>query len=370
MGISSYGGDPRIVATRAEIERVQAGLATVGNLLGDQVEPFNFLNQPFETGLKRIGLAMELPAVQERIQYLLQALNVAANEYFDGEALVAKELTDLGLISAPIIAGGLVAVGNDAGFFREHRVIARQVTGPNGAGLSVWRSPATSLADLGERLSLIKGEGQVVIERFGDKFVAYLPGTQTWNPVALGNPIDFTSNLQAMKGPGLAASERGVQLALAAAGAGVGSHIYLVGHSQGGLVAANLTLKDTRVKGLVTFGAPISHLAEQIKVPTVAIQHKNDIVPKLGLKANPMAQNMVTVERVMPITVPVAAVLEAHEIENYTKTAELADESQEFGLKRVREQLLAGLLSKSAGVDSNGANGFGEALTYELERVD
>jgi hypothetical protein len=359
MGISSYGGDPRIVATRTEIERVQAGLASVGNLLGGEVEFTDFLTSP----LKRIGLAMELPAVQDRIDYLLQALGTAANEYFDGEALVAKELTDLGLVSAPIIAGGILGLANDVGIFREHRVVAREA-----ADLKVWRSPANSLADLGQRLSLIKGEGQVVIERFGSKFVAYIPGTQTWTPIALENPIDFTSNLQAMKGPGLAASERGVQLALAAAGAGATSQIYLVGHSQGGLVAANLAMKDSRIKGLVTFGAPISHLAEQIKVPTVAIQHKNDIVPKLGLKANPLAQNMVTVERVMPITVPIAAVLEAHEIENYTKTADLADKSQEFGLKRVREQVLVGIgVAGGVGDDSSG---FGEARTYKLERVD
>ena len=106
MGISSYGGDPRVVATRAEIERVQAGLASVGNLLGGEVEVTDFLTSP----LKRIGLAMELPALQDRIQYLLQALNAAANEYFDGEALVAKELTDLGLISAPIIAAGILGL--------------------------------------------------------------------------------------------------------------------------------------------------------------------------------------------------------------------------------------------------------------------
>ena len=72
----------------------------------------------------------------------------------------------------------------------------------------------------------------------------------------------------------------------------------------------------------------------------------------------------------MPITVPVAAILEAHEIENYTKTAELADESQEFGLKRVREQVLKGISSQNGGVGGPGANGFGEALTYKLERVD
>ena len=343
------------MATRAEIERVQAGLASVGNLLGGEVELTDFLTSP----LKRIGLAMELPAVQDRIRYLLQALDSAANEYFDGEALVAKQLTDLGLISAPIIAGGLIGLANEVGMFREHRVTANQID-------RFWRSAPNGLAGLGTRLAQISGEGQVVIERYGTNFVAYIPGTQTWSPIGLGNPIDFTSNLQAMKGPGLAASERGVQLALAEAGATASSSILLVGHSQGGMVGANIALKDKRVKGLVTFGAPISQLADQIKVPTVAIQHKNDIVPKLGLKANPLVENMVTVERVLPISTPVAAVLEAHDVSNYAKTAELADESQEIGLKRVREQVLAPF-GAGGGI---GVLGVGETTVFELRRVD
>ncbi len=347
------------MATRAEIERIQAGLASVGNILGGEVELTDFLTSP----LKRIGLAMELPAVQDRIRYLLQALDSAANEYFDGEALVAKELTDLGLISAPIIASGLIGLANEVGMFREHRVTAHQID-------RFWRPAPIGLAGLGTRLAQITGEGQVVIERYGTNFVAYIPGTQTWSPIGLGNPIDFTSNLQAMKGPGLAASERGVQLALdesiKAAGATATASILLVGHSQGGLIAANIALKDKRVKGLVTFGAPISQLADQIKVPTVAIQHKNDIVPKLGLKANPLVENMVTVERVLPISTPVAAVLEAHDISNYAKTAELADESQESGLKRVREQVLAPF-GAGGGI---GVLGVGETAVFELRRVD
>ena len=300
--------------------------------------------------------------MQDRIRYLLQALDSAANEYFDGEALVAKELTDLGLISAPIIAGGLIGLANEVGLFREHRVTATKVD-------RFWRSAPQGLAGLGNRLAQITREGQMVIERYGNNFVAYVPGTQTWSPIGLGNPIDFTSNLQAMKGPGLAASERGVQLALAeaikSAGVGASASILLVGHSQGGLIAANVAQTDKRVKGLVTFGAPISQLSDKIKVPTVAIQHKNDIVPKLGLNANPLAKNLVTVERVMPISTPIAMILEAHEITNYTKTAELADKSDEFGLKRVRELVLDGFFPPSTiGVET------GEATLYKLERVD
>jgi hypothetical protein len=132
------------------------------------------------------------------------------------------------------------------------------------------------------------------------------------------------------------------------------------------MVGANISLKDKRVKGLVTFGAPIGQLADQIKVPTVAIQHKNDIVPKLGLKANPLVENMVTVERVLPISAPVAAVLEAHDVSNYAKTAELADESQEIGLKRVRDQVLEPF-GEGGGI---GVLGAGETTVFELRRVD
>lgn len=357
MGLVSYGGDPQIIATRAEIERIQAGLASVGNMLLGEVELTDFLTSP----LKRIGLAMELPGVQERIRYLIQALEAAGNEYFDGEALIAKELTDLGVISAPIIAGGLIGLANEAGLFREHSVKVKPTD-------RYWREAPKGLAGLGRRLAELstpgRPTGQIAIERYGTRFVVYLPGTQTWNPIAQGNPIDFTSNLQAMKGSGLAASERGVQIALAesikASGIAAASSILLVGHSQGGLVGANLATKDPRVKGLITFGAPISQQAAQIKVPTVAIQHSNDIVPKLGLKANPMLENMVTVERLLPISTPVAAILEAHDVSGYAKTAELADESQELGVKRVREQVLAGI----------GVLETGEVTVYKLERVD
>ena len=68
----------------------------------------------------------------------------------------------------------------------------------------------------------------------------------------------------------------------------------------------------------------------------------------------------------MPISTPVAAVLEAHDVSNYAKTAELADESQEIGLKRVREQVLAQI---SAG-GTIGVDKFGETTVFELKRVD
>jgi hypothetical protein len=59
----------------------------------------------------------------------------------------------------------------------------------------------------------------------------------------------------------------------------------------------------------------------------------------------------------VPIVQPVDALVEAHDISNYAKTAELADDSTEYGLKRVREQVLTGI----------GA-GTGEVRVYEINR--
>ena len=344
--IESYGGDPRIIATRAEIERVQVALAAAGNILLGQLDLTDFLNAP----LKRIGLAMEMPGFSERINYLLAALQNAAKEYFDGEALVAKELTDIGLVSAPVFAAGLIAIGNEAGLVREGPAVAKEIR-------RFARGAPETLAQLARRTAMIDRPGRIAIEQYGNIFIAYIPGTQNWLPLAGKNPLDLTSNLHAMKGAGLAASEKGLGLALQKSGAGANSKIYLVGHSQGGMVAANMALRDSRVAGIVTFGAPISQVAGQLKIPVVAIEHSNDVVPKLGLKANPLLENITTVVREVPIAQPVDALVEAHDISNYAKTAELADDSTEYGLKRVREQLLTGI---GAGV--------GEVRVYELSR--
>lgn len=353
----SYGGDPTIIATRAEIERVQSGLAAAANLLLDQVEVTDFFTHP----LKRIGLAMELPGVKERIDHLMRALEAAANEYFDGEALIAKELTDIGLVSAPLIAAGALALANDAGLLREHpnRVNVQEVK-------NLRRFAPAGIEDLARRTQFNFKPGQISIEQFGSGFVVYLPGTQTWNPISGANPLDFTSNMQAMRGPGLAASELAAQLAIKAAlnkaGAGPEARLLLVGHSQGGMIAANIAQQDSRVKAIVTFGAPIAQVAAKLKIPVLALEHSNDIVPKLGLKANPMAQNMSTVVREVPISKPIDALVEAHDIKNYIKTAEMADESQELGLKRVREQVLAVI-----GVEK-GSQMEGEVTVYKLNR--
>ena len=292
--LTAYGGDAAIVATRAEIERVQRELAAVANLLASQIQPFDFLVKPG----KHIALSLELPPVLQRIDYLNSACSAAAEEYFMGEAKVAGGLAES---TAGMVATAMLVTGAAFGIFRDQPGAKVQQIGS-----SEPITPADSLVGLMARLrSTASADSRIRVEAFlssvpngTSKFVVYVPGTQTWNPVPGANPIDLTSNLIGMANIRPSGGELAVSAALAAAGAKANDEVLLVGHSQGGLVAANLAARQNlnyKIAGIVTFGAPIGQLASQIKVPTLAIEHRNDLVPKLDLQRNPLTNNWVTV---------------------------------------------------------------------------
>jgi pimeloyl-ACP methyl ester carboxylesterase len=67
-----------------------------------------------------------------------------------------------------------------------------------------------------------------------------------------------------------------------------GARVTLVGHSQGGMTAADLVsdsnfVRANNIDRLMTFGSPIdsNHIDSQVNV--LEIQHKDDVVPKLDL---------------------------------------------------------------------------------------
>jgi pimeloyl-ACP methyl ester carboxylesterase len=180
-------------------------------------------------------------------------------------------------------------------------------------------------------------------------FVAYIPGTQVWAATAGENAFDATSNVAALAGPNLAASERGVEQALAMAGATAGARVLLVGHSQGGIIAGNLATRsgfhffkgpvpntNFKVVGLLTAGAPIGHLRNQMNVPTMALEHSNDVVPKLDGQLNPNRENWVTATRRLDGANP----LQAHELKRYVETAKLVDEADDPGAAAIRGKIL------------------------------
>ncbi len=354
------------MASQAEIERVQSELGAVSAWLDAQIEPLDFLVNP----IKRVGLALELPVVHARLNAVRLALAQASESYFTAEAQIANEFSENNLFSAPVLVGGILAVGvglgGAVGLLSESSVSAVEV------GKQVPILPPRNLEAIVGRLAQTAAspEATVRIERFGSSVFVYIPGTKTWNPIAGKNPLDATSNLWAMHGPGVAASERAVSKAMGLAGVGRGDNVIFVGHSQGGLVAANLaSVKKPayRVAGLVTLGAPIAHLAGRLEVPTLAIEHTNDLVPKLSLKANPLTENWVTVSRETQ-TDPannLSDLVEAHDLEAYRETAKQADESPENGITEFRKKL-SGYAARTGG--GSGQNTPGVARWFEISR--
>ncbi len=125
-----------------------------------------------------------------------------------------------------------------------------------------------------------------------------LPGTR--EAFMAVNPQDHLSNVQ------LVADERddlvlAARQALAMAPTAPGDPVVFVGHSQGGIAAAELAADPairTRfdVAGVVTVGSPIGQVEIPGEVPVISLENVDDVVPGLDGLANPTAPNRVTLQ--------------------------------------------------------------------------
>lgn len=118
-------------------------------------------------------------------------------------------------------------------------------------------------------------------------YVVSIPGTERWNPDAGAVPRDLSANLNLVAGNPTAAAET-VRQAMAAADIPSGSPVLLVGHSQGGIIAAQLAsdpgfVQQYGVTNVLTYGAPIDHVQLAPGVDALQVQHRFDVVPRLDL---------------------------------------------------------------------------------------
>ncbi len=355
--LHSYGGDAKILASRDEIDRVIAELNALEGWLRGQIELPDFA---VDTVL-RVRLALELPPILEKLNHIRDACGVAADSYFGAEADISRELREGRELPVAQLAGGVASLAAGAGLLVETKVSANIV------GVSNSISPPTSIGSLAERLISNSGPGLdgksawLRIEKFREpaspvraasgqvavpeaRYVVYIPGTQSWAPRPGTNPFDLTSNLSAISKTGFAGSERAVSLAMTQAGIGPDSKVLLVGHSQGGMVAANIS---TRFAGssVLTFGSPLGQLSGKLLAPTLSVEHERDPVPKLDSRPNPLATNWVTVRHALAGADPIGQ----HEMAGYLGTALLIDEqAPDEGLAKIRKQI-AGFAGESAG---------------------
>lgn len=207
------------------------------------------------------------------------------------------------------------------------------IAAPRGVRDIVARLRGLSPTAVADPAGTASAPGTVRVERVtaasGSRaWIALVPGTQTWQARPGPNPLDATGAVVSLAG-GRTAGRDLVQEALTRAGARPGEQVLLAGHSQGGMVAANLAADPAfrarfTVTHVVTLGSPIGDVPIPPSVRVLSLEHESDVVPRLDGVANPARPTWTTVTAPAP-TLPVPA--SAHSSLAYGVTAGEVDTS-------------------------------------------
>ncbi|KRE42343.1 alpha/beta fold hydrolase [Knoellia sp. Soil729] len=171
----------------------------------------------------------------------------------------------------------------------------------------------------------------------------HAPGLQGWfegGEVPMDWPANVSLMLRATSASKVAAAKA---LDLAQAGRGrPGDRVVIVGHSQGGIVAAALAsdpsfTAEHRVSHVVTAGSPIDAFPIPDSTSVLSVQHTNDAVPMLDVVPPPDRGSWTTVAALAP-----AGVL-AHDLRGYVTTAGRAQRSGDSSLRQWRAGLAPAL---------------------------
>jgi hypothetical protein len=235
----------------------------------------------------------------------------------------------LGVVSTASVASLLMGAGGAAGLFREGPV---HVTSSHSREVS---SPPQSFADRVARIPDPSQEqgAQVVVEKYSepgapDRFEVYIGGTVTFDPVASAEPFDLTSNIANAAGKQSGSYESVVE-AMWLAGVTDTSPVQFTGYSQGGATAALLAASgDYATAGLTTFGAPAGDIIVPESIPTVIVEHTDDLVPALGGTQKNLDAVIVQRDVFSGRELPENEVVPAHDLRYYAETARLMDSAR------------------------------------------
>ena len=288
------------------------------------------------------------------------------------EGAVAGPLTPLdyedgvGLLARAGALGGLVTEDGWA--------VRVSAVGPSSSA----RAPASvadlvgAQADIGgppggpSRLRVV----EVPQEDGSSAWVVVIPGTQDWSPRAGANPSDLTTDVLLMaEEPAMLAA--GVEQALTeaqrqAGRLGLDDPVLLAGHSQGGIAAAALAAdagfrQRQRVTHVVASGSPIARIPVPPTVSVLAIEHRQDAVPRLEGEHNADRRGWLTVSRDLAADPVARSAGAAHGSALYRATAALGDSSGSRSLAQWRRG--------SAAFLAGPAHGTPTVRDYRVERV-
>lgn len=190
-------------------------------------------------------------------------------------------------------------------------------------------APVSRAVTVEDRVGRIPpGEHPIRIEKYPQsngttEVDVYIAGTQEWSVGTSANPFDMESNIALIAGVS-AASLVAVELAMTHAGVRQGDRVSFVGHSQGGLIAARLAESGRyQTSGLLTVGAPLGTAPIRGDYPSLALEHRDDLVPELG---GHQQESRITTVHSDSGAFP-GDVVAAHAKESYLETARAVDDS-------------------------------------------
>jgi pimeloyl-ACP methyl ester carboxylesterase len=226
--------------------------------------------------------------------------------------------------------------------------------------------PPRGLGDVIDELGVRNGtDSNIDVRRVvgANGTVAYIvdiPGTKVWNLPGgdKGSANDFGTNIDALAG-NETVLQKGIQDAMRRAGVGPNDPVMLVGHSQGGMVAARaaqdfVSNGSFNVTHVVTAGSPVGRMPIPDGVQVLSLENNGDIVPHLDAAENPAADNRTTVK----FDNQSGTIGGNHAIgHNYADAAHQLDSSTDPSVRRFRD---------SAGVFTGGVTV--ETHQYKVER--
>jgi len=132
-------------------------------------------------------------------------------------------------------------------------------------------------------------------------YIVDVPGTNVWNLPGgdKGSANDFGVNVDGMAG-NETVLQKGIDQALQRAGVPADAPVMLVGHSQGGIIAARaandfVTNGQYNVTHVITAGSPVGNIPVPDSVQVLSLENNGDVVPHLDARDNPATDNRTTV---------------------------------------------------------------------------
>lgn len=363
--------DPTGDGAPGRVELIAGGVDAAAATAGDLAERLRLLAAVYEIVESRAARAAALAAgdvataeqLDARLR-LLEAEDPAAAQRADtaegewrrrtGDA-IASSLPGAGwfgmtlldhVLFASLLSAGLGVAGAGRAPSVEPLRGPVQPIGIRQVGAARRASAPSSLAGAVGRIPSGDSGARVRVERYAmpdgtRRFALYVAGTRS---TAFGgaDPWDMRSNRELYTGS-RSASYDATLSALRAAGARRGDVLYVVGHSQGGMIADRVALEggyDTRL--LVTVGSPTEAAAGPDTL-SVQLRHSDDPVASLvhgGSEGSVGAPGSLVVERVADPALGVQDLdLAAHHLDAYVETARQADVSPDPRAGGVRDVL-------------------------------